>query len=397
MSMTLHPRKNRVVRRGSIAVLAAFFLVVVIAFLAFSIDYGYIVVAESDLQNAADAGAMSGARALNDGREAAILAAKNWAGKNVAAGQSVAVADEDVEIGRWDADAATFTAVPTNSSDTPNAVRVTCRRNSGRGNPLHLFFAPIIGTDFADLTLSAIALRPARGVGTRFLIDDEMIDKDVPAIEDVANRLGRDVEKLVTPRGFNEGKKYGDSNWTWTDNFLDLPSGEILSLPTGQGTSYSNNDAGLFDIDHPDFPFQDDVSFLDFLMYSETGGDSSKWGTDKSTIKSKLDPLRGVSPVTDSSRYDSFVYRDFVHVSPITFSDVSTLNMDWGVPQVNAKGLRRGLIAFKIIAVGPDPDGGGSVLPELVIEIVDPATINPNDLKPPGESGGGSGKTKLVQ
>lgn len=395
MNMMPHRRKKGVERRGSITVLAAVFLVVVIAFMAFSIDYGYIVVTESELQNAADAGAMSGARALNDGREEAILAAKNWTGKNIAAGQSVAVADEDVEIGRWDADAATFTVVPANSSDAPNAVRVTCRRTSGRGNPLNLFFAPVIGTDSANLTVSAIALRPSSGVGTRFLIDDEMIDKDVPAIEELASSLGRDVEELVTCRGFNQGKQYGDSDWTWEDNFLDLPAGETLSLPTGQGTGYDNNDAGLFDIDHPEFPFQDDASFMEFLMYSETGNDPSKWGTDSSSIGSQLDPLTGVSPVTDGSSYDSFVNPDFVHVSPVTYSDVGTLNMDGGVPQVNAKGLRRGLIAFKIIAVGPDTDGGGSVLPKLVIEIVDPATINPNDLKPPSESG--SGKTKLVQ
>ena len=396
MNMMPHRRKKGVERRGSITALAAVFLVVVIAFMAFSIDYGYIVVTESDLQNAADAGAMSGARALNDGREEAILAAKNWAGKNIAAGQAVAVADEDVEIGRWDADAATFTVLPANSSDAPNAVRVTCRRTSGRGNPLNLFFAPIIGTDSANLTVSAIALRPSSGVGTRFLIDDEMIDKDVPAIEELASSLGRDVEELVTCRGFNQGKQYGDSDWTWEDNFLDLPAGETLSLPTGQGTGYDNNDGGLFDIDHPEFPFQDDASFMEFLMHSETGNDPSKWGTDSSTIGSQLDPLTGVSPVTDGSSYDSFVNPDFVHVSPVTFSDLSTLNMDGDIPQVNAKGLRRGLIAFKIIAVGPDPDGGGSVLPKLVIEIVDPATIDPNDLKPPGESGG-SGKTKLVQ
>jgi Flp pilus assembly protein TadG len=390
------PPAKRHNRRGAVVVLSAAFLIVTIAFLALSIDWGYIVVSESELQNAADAGAMSGARALTNGREAAILAAKNWAGRNVAAGQAVALADEDVEIGRWDTDAATFTVVPPNSTDPTNAVRVTCRRTTARGNPIKLFFAPVIGTESADLSVSAIAKRP-RGVGTRFLIDDEMIDKDIPAIEELAKRLGRDVEKLLTPRGFNQGKKYGSGNWTWEDNFLDLPAGETLSLPTGQGTSYSNNDAGLFDIDHPDFPFQDDASFMDFLKYSESGGDSSKWGTDNSSIKKQLDPLRGVSPVTDGGSYESFVNPDFVHVSPVTYSDVSTLNMSNGVPQVNAKGLRRGLIAFKIIAVGPDRDGGGSVLPELVVEIVDPATISPNDLKAPGKNRSGSSKVRLVQ
>ena len=120
-------------------------------------------------------------------------------------------------------------------------------------------------------------------------------------------------------------------------------------------------------------------------MYSESGNDPSKWGTDHSYILNQLDPLEGVAPVTDDGIYESFVDPNFVHVSPVTYSDVSTLDMQGGVPQINAKGLRRGLIAFKIIAVGNDPDGSGSELPELVIEIVDPSTVSLNDLKPPGQ------------
>ena len=92
------------------------------AFLAFSIDFGYITVTASELQNAADAGVLSGAQALHDGRDAAIAAAQLWASKNVAAGKSVAtvVSDDieiddleidDIEIGVWDDDTATFTAL----------------------------------------------------------------------------------------------------------------------------------------------------------------------------------------------------------------------------------------------------------------------------------------------
>lgn len=137
---------------------AAFCLVIAIAFLAFAVDWGYIVVTESELQNAADAGALSGARALPDGRPAAIAAAQSWAAKNVAAGSSVVtVASEDVEIGLWDDDTATFEVLPVSSSESPNAVRVTCRRTTPRGNSLKLFFAPVIGTSHAQLTASAVA------------------------------------------------------------------------------------------------------------------------------------------------------------------------------------------------------------------------------------------------
>lgn len=145
-------------RQGAIAVWAACSLVVSIAFLAFAVDWGYIVVTESELQNAADAGALSGARSLPEGRAAAIAAAQRWASKNTAAGRYVStVAAEDIEIGVWDHDTAAFTVLPANSSETPDAVRVTCRRIAARGDALTLFFAPVIGTDKAELTASAIA------------------------------------------------------------------------------------------------------------------------------------------------------------------------------------------------------------------------------------------------
>ena len=145
-------------RRGSIAILAAALLIVVVAFLAFSADCGYIVVTGSELQNAADVGALSGARALPDGRDAAIAAAQLWAGKNEAAGKPVATAaSTDVEIGKWDDESASFTVLPANSSDSANAVRVTCHRTAAGGNPLQLIFAPVIGTSSADLTAVATA------------------------------------------------------------------------------------------------------------------------------------------------------------------------------------------------------------------------------------------------
>ncbi|MCP4640246.1 MAG: hypothetical protein GY851_07440, partial [bacterium] len=130
----------------------------VAAFLAFSIDYGHIVVTEGELQNAADAAALSGGRVLADGRAAVVAAAQEWAAKNMAGGESVAlVADEDVELGTWDSDTASFTAIPVGSAETPNAVRVTCRRSSERGTGLTLFFAPIFGVNDANLTASAVS------------------------------------------------------------------------------------------------------------------------------------------------------------------------------------------------------------------------------------------------
>lgn len=144
-------------RRGVILVLAALCLIVVIAFLAFSVDWGYMVVTESELQNAADAGALAGARALANGRAAAISAAQAWVGKNVAGGQPATLASSDVDIGLWDNNAATFTVLAANAPQNPNAIRVTCRRSAANGNALPLFFAKLLGTQSADLSATATA------------------------------------------------------------------------------------------------------------------------------------------------------------------------------------------------------------------------------------------------
>jgi Flp pilus assembly protein TadG len=149
--------RHRSSRQGAVLVLACISLIAVVAFLAFSIDFGYTVLTESELQNAADSAALSGALALAQGREFAAPAATAWAAKNVAAGEPVQIQEADVEIGIWDEDTASLTVLDPNSEESPNAVRVTCRRTKNTGNPLKLFIAPILGTESFDLTVSATA------------------------------------------------------------------------------------------------------------------------------------------------------------------------------------------------------------------------------------------------
>ena len=116
-----------------------------------------------------------------------------------------------------------------------------------------------------------------------------------------------------------------------------------------------------------------------------------------------LDPLVGVSSINDATAYAGFVNPDFVHVSPVFRSDVNSLTPvdvsdNSGAPAVNALGLRRGLLAFRIIAVGADPDGpDGSILPNLVIEVVDPSEIDLNNLPTTPSGGGATGGTTLVR
>jgi hypothetical protein len=324
-------------------------MVTLLVFAALTVDIGYLYIVRCQLQNAADAAALAAAgqlintdvrnRLIEDSR--LIVDAQRFALLNHAENGKI-VADPDFIPGHWDEANRRFdpAGVPI------NAVRVFARRAESNQNPVSLFLAPVIGIHESDVWATATAYMPtvAPQFGSRFLIDDEMFDTDVPAIEDLARANGVTSEDLLTDR---DG-----------DLFIDFPPG-VIELPTGQV-----GDEALFEIG-PDFPYTNssDPSLQDFLQWEESGD----WhGIDKSD----MDPLEGVEPFNDESRYPEIVNPNLVHVSPIWKSDVSDTD-----PGVNALGERRGLVAFKIIGVGSDPDGDGSVLPNLIIEIIDPIDI----------------------
>jgi uncharacterized membrane protein len=149
---------DRSTRRGIVLPFAALLLAATMAFVAFSIDWGYIVLTESELQTAADSAALAAVRALPTSRNAAVIAAETWAAKNRAAKAPVSlVSAEDVEIGAWDESTSTFTPLPISSMMSPDAVKVTCRRLTSRGTGLKLFFAATFGTKSTDVKVSAVA------------------------------------------------------------------------------------------------------------------------------------------------------------------------------------------------------------------------------------------------
>lgn len=187
-------------RKGAVVVLAACSLVMVMAFLAFSIDLGHIVVTQSELQNAADSAALSGARALLTGRDAAIRSAQYWASKQSAAGQAVTtIATEDVQLGLWDDNAASFTVLPIDSGESPNAVRVTCRRQASRGNELKLFFASVIGTKYADLSATATAAIQRDRCGV--IVGLDYVDVRNGKIDSFDSKLGTYAKQSPTRNG----------------------------------------------------------------------------------------------------------------------------------------------------------------------------------------------------
>lgn len=360
----------------------------VLAIAALAIDMGHLLQIRSHLQGVADASALAAAQELPNVANAKTVA-QTYANQNASHSGTV-VHPGEVVTGNWDGLGA-FTP----GGAPLNAVRVVARRTKVSGNPVGLFFARIFGSNVASVSAWATATSGGAGGGVvpdnQFIIDSEMIDKDVPSIEALADAAGVDGEQLINDN---------DGDW-----FVDIPhvhpvtGGDvILEVPTGQ-----TGDEGIFDIDNDAFKFLDPgpatpndgycsspCTYADFLNYNE---DSNSWRYGL-IDKPMLDPLLGVDVVSHNHRYpytlkdqlgdENDDLRTPCFLSPLYKGDVNRLNPVNGVPAVNALGLRRGLLAFSIEAIGVDPDGdshngGGSVLPNIFIKVCDPTPFDPDE------------------
>ena len=315
-------------------------LMVMFGFAALSVDIGRLYMADNELQVAADAAAMAGVSRLPN--QTAVRQAANQFATLNGTGHSGLLQDSDIVSGNWDPDTRQFLA----GVEPLNTVRVITRRAQANSNPMSLLFAPVFGVSTSDVTATAIAYRPpANGPGFRFLIDDEMFDTDLAPIINLANSLGTSADNLLK-----------DNNG---DYFIDIPGGHELTLPTGQV-----GDEALFELEVGfTWTAESSPSFMDLLLYRIPDGYY------RGISDSDLDPLMHVEPVSNGTLHSSFVNPDYIHVSPLYKSDVSNTS-----PGVNAKGERRGLVAFKIIGVTADPPG--SVLPSLIIETVSPLDVD---------------------
>lgn len=353
-------------QRGAALAFVALTMVIVCSMAAMAIDVGRLVAERARLQSTADASALAGAALLPDEADVATEV-QTYTSLNHS---SAVVLPDEIVLGHWDRVAGTFEP----AGSPIDAVSVIVRRTASTGNAVGTYFARVFGVYEVDVTAAAIATGVSgsgSGQGSRFLVDDEMIDSDIPAIEELAAKYGMGNEEIISDN---------DGDW-----FIDLPAGEILELPTGQ-----IGDEALFEIVEETFPFWPDTdpSFEDFLNYNE---DSGSWRYDL-IPKEMLDPLYGVYRQRDPDVYPTYVDPSYCQVSPIYKSDISDLSDEEDEPAVstaNALGWRRGLLAFKVIGIGEDPDGNGDVLPNIIIEICSPNDVDLGTIAPgPGTSSG---------
>jgi len=158
-------------KHGTVFVLVAFLLTVLIGVAALAVDIGYVAISRNQLQNSTDAAALAGAGklgliyiaqtwplSLNSTQEGEIKSVAIAVGQeNEAAGQPPNIESSDVIIGYWNSSVNTFSNSPP-SGKIPNAVRVIARPSASGSIPLGsvtTFFAKIFG--ISNVTVSATA------------------------------------------------------------------------------------------------------------------------------------------------------------------------------------------------------------------------------------------------
>jgi Flp pilus assembly protein TadG len=161
-------------QRGVAGITVAILCGLIVMMAAFAIDVGHALVTRNELQNAADAAALSAGRQLGltylalppgdqqdmsrdlTGQEQSqvITSGETASYANKASDvANITIAAGEVELGTWDLNAKTFTPTVTR----PNAIRVTARRDGAANGPISTFFAGIFGVNSMNVSAMAVA------------------------------------------------------------------------------------------------------------------------------------------------------------------------------------------------------------------------------------------------
>jgi hypothetical protein len=134
-------------------------MVIMLGFVAFGVDVGYMMLVQTQLQSAADSAAMAAAANMSGTQTAMTTAAQTYAAYHKAAGTPVTLANADVQYGTWDSTARKFTS----SGTASNAVKITVRRDNSTGAN-RTFFGRVLGLNSFNIPVSSIAIGNPRDI-----------------------------------------------------------------------------------------------------------------------------------------------------------------------------------------------------------------------------------------
>jgi hypothetical protein len=143
-------------------------MVALLAFVSLAVDLGHVYVVRSELQTAADAAARYGVTGIEWGVSTAQDYAVSAASENKSDGVGVVIdPNTDIEFGKWDRAARTFTVLTGSARSGADALRVTARRTAATNNAVSLLFARVLGKTSQDVRAQSIAFidkPPPRGI-----------------------------------------------------------------------------------------------------------------------------------------------------------------------------------------------------------------------------------------
>lgn len=162
--------------RGVMAVIVALLFIVFLGIAALAVDVGYLYMAKNQLQNAADAAALAGARQL--GHDLGVITNVSQKAKEIAKGNNVAgeyLGDDNIqiEIGKW----AWIDKTLDTTSSHPNAVRVNATKL------INTFFGRFVGRDTVSISAKSTASLTAVSSGSSgapFVISQDWFKNGCP-------------------------------------------------------------------------------------------------------------------------------------------------------------------------------------------------------------------------
>jgi len=273
-------------RRAAVVPLAALLMTLLVGMLAFSIDIGYICAVEAELQNAADAAALAGAQQMQNsfvsfyspgqtqqqqiynqvttGTNAGdpIPTAQTYASYNKAGGVNIQVPKSDITFSYYDG--TTFS--PASTTNFPNTITVTTRRDNAANGVLGLFFANIFGISTTNLTAKASATIYAGDVSSLQVIS------------------GVDAHILPVALDVNVWKAFNNSANFSNGQFTSDPTGYLTSsyvstnsngLPQLQVYPFNTNTPGSFGLVDTGVPSNNSPAFRTWIDTGSTPNDIS--------------------------------------------------------------------------------------------------------------------------
>lgn len=264
-------------------VILALTVVALLGMVAFAIDTGYIFNVNTELQRAADAGALAGAGMLIQGSQAAEAATREYVIANMVGGRDVNDAEIVFETGHWDPNTRSFAA----SAILPSAIKVTVIRED---QPL--FFARVLGRDTFDTKATSVARFQPREVmlvldySGSMNDDSELKSASTLGTSTVESNIADMYSQLGSPTFGNMtfNTQYISSTDTTTVlNTLGL-NGVAYPYPGGSWSDYVNYVKGSITSN-----YRKDYGYLTWVDYLQNRREASNetpdlWKTDEQPI-----------------------------------------------------------------------------------------------------------------